>query len=233
VRRSFIVPSPNKDNITRWATDVHNFLRDASSGSVDAQTVLLQRQIGGEKATTDGLLMWDQDGYPVVSKDDAWHRLAVADYTYGTGNALFGRATAVTAAAANTAYAILFDAPAFATGISRATGNLTRIVFANAGLYRLSFTAQMASSSASSVELRFWPRVNGTNVGGSTMVGSLHNNGATTVISRDSLFQFAAGDYLEAMWATSSTSAFLEAHAATAYAPASPSVTMAINRVLT
>ena len=233
MRRSFIVPSPNRDNLTRWATDVHNFLRDATSGAVDPQTILMQRQIGGEKATTDGLLMWDQDGYPVVSKDNAWHRLAVADYDYGIGNALFGRATAVTAAAANTAYAILFDAPAFATGISRATGNLTRIVFANAGLYRLSFTAQLASSSASSVELRFWPRVNGTNVGGSTMVGSLHNNGATTVISRDSLFQFAAGDYLEAMWATSSTSAFLEAHAATGYAPASPSVTMAINRVLT
>ena len=233
MRRSFIVPSPNRDNLTRWATDVHNFLRDATSGAVDPHTILMQRQVGGEKPTTDGLLMWDQDGYPVVSKDNAWHRLAVADYDYGIGNALFGRATAVTAAAANTAYAILFDAPAFATGISRATGNLTRIVFANAGLYRLSFTAQLASSSASSVEMRFWPKVNGTNVGGSTMVGSLHNNGATTVISRDSLFQFAAGDYLEAMWATSSTSAFLEAHAATGYAPASPSVTMAINRVLT
>jgi hypothetical protein len=233
VRRSFIVPSPNKDNITRWATDVHNFLRDATSGSVDAQTVLLQRQIGGEKATTDGLVMWDQDGYPVVSKDDAWHRLAVKDYDYGVGNALFGRATAVTAAASNTAYAIQFDAPVFATGISRDPANLTRIVFASAGLYRLSFTAQMASSSGFTVEFRFWPKVNGTNVGGSTMVGSVHNNGATTVLARDSLFQFAAGDYLEAMWATSSTNGFLEAHAATAYAPASPSVTMAINRVLT
>jgi len=233
MRSSFIVPAPTSSTLSRWATDVHNFLRETTSGKVDPQTILLQKQIGDEKATTDGLLMWDQDGYPVVSKDDAWHRLAVADYTYGIGNAVFGRTTAVTAAAANTAYAILFDAPAFATGISRATGNLTRIVFANAGLYRLSFTAQLASSSASSVELRFWRRVNGTNVGGSTMVASLHNNGATTVISRDSLFQFAAGDYLEAMWATNSTSAFLEAHAATGYAPASPSVTMAISRVPT
>jgi len=177
--------------------------------------------------------MWDQQGYPVVSKDDAWHRLAVADYTYGTGNALFGRATAVTAAAVNTAYAIQFDAPIFATGISRDPSNLTRIVFANAGLYRLSFTAQITSSSASAVEMRFWPKVNGTNVSGSTMVASQHNNGSTTVAARDSLFQFAAGDYLEAMWATDRISGFLEAHAATAYAPASPSVTMAINRVLT
>jgi hypothetical protein len=233
VRRSFIVPSPNRDNLTRWATDVHNFLRDATSGSVDPQTILMQRQIGGEKPTTDGLLMWDQDGYPVVSKDNAWHRLAVADYNYGIGNALFGRAASVTAAAADTAYAIQFDAPAFATGISRDPANLTRIVFANAGLYRLSFTAQISSSSASTIHFRFWPKVNGTNVGGSTMVGTLHNNGGTTVVARDSIFQFAAGDYLEAMWATDSTSGFLENHAATAYAPASPAATLAINRVVT
>lgn len=233
MRRSFIVPSPNRDNLTRWATDVHNFLRDATSGAVDPQTILMQRQIGGEKPTTDGLLMWSESGYPVVSKDNAWHRLAVADYDYGVGNALFGRATSVTAAAVNTAYAIQFDAPAFATGISRDPANLTRIVFANAGLYRLSFTAQISSSTSSALEFRFWPKVNGTNISGSTMVASLHNNGGTIVVSRDSLFQFAAGDYIEAMWATEDINGFLEAHAATAYAPASPSVTMAINRVLT
>jgi hypothetical protein len=233
VTRGFIVPSPSKDNLPRWAADIHNFLRDASGGAVDAQTVLLQRQIGGEKATAAGLVMWDQDGYPVVSKDNAWHRLAVADYTYGTGNALFGKATTTTAAAVNTAYPIQFDAPALATGISRAVGNLTRLVFANAGLYRLSFTAQISSSTASAVAMRFWPKVNGTNVSGSTLVASQHNNGGTTVVSRDSLFQFAAGDYLEAMWATDNINGFLEAHAATAYAPASPSTTIAINRVLT
>lgn len=233
MRRSFIVPTPNRDNLTRWATDVHNFLRDATNGSVDPQTILMQKQIGGEKPTTDGLLMWDQDGYPVVSKDNAWHRLAVEDYDYGIGNALFGRATSVTAAAADTAYAIQFDAPAIATGISRDPANLTRIVFANAGLYRLSFTAQISSSSSSAIHFRFWPKVNGTNIGGSTMVATLHDNGGTIVVSRDSIFQFAAGDYLEAMWATDSTSGFLEVHAATVYAPASPAATLAVNRILT
>ena len=233
MRRGFIVPTPNNDNLSRWATDIHNFLRDTSSGAVEAQTVLLQHQVGGEKATTDGLLMWDQDGYPIISKDNAWHRLAVSGYDYGVGNALFGRATSVTAAAANTAYAIQFDAPAFATGISRDPSNLTRIVFANAGLYRLSFTAQISSSTASLVHFRFWPKINGTNATGSTMVATLQSNGGTMVVSRDSIFQFSAGDYLEAMWSTESTNGFLEVHAATAYAPASPSVTMAINRVLT
>jgi hypothetical protein len=118
-----------------------------------------------------------------------------------------------------------------AAGISRDPSNLTRIVFSEKGLYRISFTAQISSSSASTLEFRFWPRVNGTDITGSTMVASLHNNGATIVVSRDSIFEFDAGDYLEAMWATTSTSGSLLAHAATAYAPASPSATMAISRI--
>ena len=137
----------------------------------------------------------------------------------------------ITAAAADTAYAIEFDTPSLAVGITKSGANPTRIVFAEGGLYRIAFTAQITSSSASTVEMRFWPRVNGTNVAGSTMVASLHSNGSTTVVSRDSIFQFSANDYLEAMWATDRTSGFLEAHAATAYAPASPSVTLSISRV--
>jgi hypothetical protein len=186
----------------------------------------MQHQIGGEKATVDGLLMWDTAGYPVVSKDGVWHQLVM-----GNGYAVLNQDASITAAAANTAYAIQFDTPAFADNISLSPTNPTRVVFADGGLYRVSFTAQIASSSGSTVNFRFWPRVNGTDIAGSTMVASLHNNGATIVVSRDSIFQFAAGDYLEAMWATDSTNGSLLAHTAAAYAPASPSVTMAISRV--
>jgi hypothetical protein len=210
----------------RWATDVHNYLRTSGTTAVEPETVLMQHQIGGEKATVDGLLMWDTAGYPVVSRDGVWHQL-----TMGNGHAIFAQDNNITAAAANTAYAIQFDSPTLAENISLDPTNTTRIVFGDGGLYRISFTAQIRSSSGSTVEFRFWPRVNGTNVAGSTMVASLHNNGATIVVSRDSIFQFAAGAYLEAMWATTSTNGYLEAHAATAYAPASPSVTMAISRV--
>jgi hypothetical protein len=68
-------------------------------------------------------------------------------------------------------------------------------------------------------------------VAGSTIVASLHNNGATLVVSRTAIFNFAANDVLNVMWATDSTSGYLHAHAATAYAPAAPSVTLAITRV--
>jgi hypothetical protein len=181
----------------------------------------------GATPTSNGVLLWDNvNGYPVVSKGNEWRQIVLGD-----GHAIFAQDATITAAASNTAYAIEFDAPSLADGITKSGTNPTRIVFSEGGLYRVSFTAQIASSSASTLEFRFWPRVNGTNITGSTMVASLHNNGATIVVSRDSIFEFAADDYLEAMWATTSTNGSLLAHAATAYAPASPSATMAISRV--
>jgi hypothetical protein len=202
-----------------WGEDLRRFLArfwDNVSFKVDGAT-----------PTSNGILLWDDvNGYPVISKNNEWRQIVLAD-----GYAIFAQDANVTAAAANTAYAIEFDAPSIADGITKSGTNPTRIVFSEGGLYRVSFTAQIESTSGSTIEFRLWPRVNGTNITGSTMVASLHNNGATIVVSRDSIFQFAAGDYLEAMWATTSTSGRLQAHAATAYAPASPSATMAISRV--
>lgn len=226
MKRGFIVPVPTPQTLLRWATDVHNYLRTAGGNAVEPETILMQHQIGGEKATVDGLLMWDTAGYPVVSKGGEWRQVLLAD-----GYAVLVQDANITAAASSTAYAIQYDTPAFADGISLDGTNPTRIVFSEAGLYRIGFTAQISSSSASTVTFRFWPRVNLNDVAGSTIVVTLHNNGASTVVSRDGIFQFAAGDFLEVMWATDSTSGFLEAHAATAYAPASPSTTLTIARV--
>lgn len=214
----FGVPPIGQD-IRLWGEDLRRFLArfwDNLSFKTTAST-----------PTDNGVLLWDNvNGYPVVSKNNEWRQIVLAD-----GRAVFIQDATITAAAADTAYAIEFDTPSLAYGITKSGTNPTRIVFSEGGLYRISFTAQIASSSGSTVNFHFWPRVNGTNVGGSTMVASLHNANASIVVSRDSIFQFAANDYLEAMWATSSTNGSLLAHAATAYAPASPSVTMAISRV--
>ena len=202
-----------------WGEDLRRFLArfwDNVSFKVDGAT-----------PTSNGILLWDDvNGYPVISKNNEWRQIVLGD-----GHAIFAQDATITAASADTAYAIQFDAPSLAADIALDPTNTTRIVFSEGGLYRISFTAQIASSSGSTLNFRFWPRINGTDITGSTMVASLHNNGATIVVSRDSIFQFAAGDYLEAMWATDSTSGSLLAHAATAYAPASPSATMSISRV--
>lgn len=214
----FGVP-PVGSNIGQWAEDLRRWL----GRTWDTLTF---RDAAASAATQDGILLWDATGgYPVVSKDGAWRQIILAD-----GYAILGQDASITAAAADTAYEIELDGIALA-GITLTGSPLTDITFTEAGLYSLSFTAQISSSTSSQVDFRFWPRINGTDAPGSTIVASLHNNGATTVVSRTAIFTVAAGDVLNVMWATDDTNGFLEAHAATAYAPASPSVTLVIARV--
>lgn len=177
-------------------------------------------------AAENGVLLWDNtNGYPVVSKDGVWRQIVLAD-----GYAFLGQDNDVTAAAINTAYAVTYDTPAMASGISLGTP-ASRIVFAEGGTYLLAFSAQIRSTSASTVDFYFWPRINGTNVAGSTIKASLHNNGATTVVSRSAIFQMNAGDYLEVMWAVDDIVGHLRAVPATAFAPATPSTSLSITRI--
>jgi hypothetical protein len=201
-----------------WAQNIVNYLQRVASR--------LQFKPASASAADDGVILWDAaGGYPVVSKGGEWRQIILAD-----GHAILGQDADITAAAANTAYKIALDA-FLLDGITLTGSPLTEITFAEGGLYTLAFTAQISSSSASAVNFRFWPRINGTDISSSTMVASLHNNGATIVVSRTAIFNITAGDVLNVMWATDSTSGYLHAHAATAYAPAAPSVTLAISRI--
>ena len=201
-----------------WAEDLRRYL-----GRVQSQ---LSAKEATSSATEDGVILWDRtNGYPVVSKGGEFRQIVLAD-----GYAIFGQDVDVTAAAINTAYKVPLDNIA-SQGITLTGSPLTDITFVEGGLYELAFTAQIASTSASQVDFRFWPRINNVDVTGSTIVASLHNNGATFVVSRTAIFTVAAGAVLNVMWAVSSTSGTLKAHAATAYAPAAPSVTLVITRV--
>lgn len=205
-------------DIRAWAEDIRRFLAKTKSQ--------LSALPPNTSAAEDATILWDRaSGYPVVSKSGEWRQIVLAD-----GSAVLGQDVNVTAAAANTAYAIALDATSL-DGITLTGSPLTDITFVEGGFYMIAFSAQISSSSSSAVEFRFWPRINGSNVAGSTMVASLHNNGATIVVARTAIFQMAANDVLKVMWAVDDTNGFLEAHAATAYAPASPSVTVAITRI--
>ena len=173
----------------------------------------------------NGIILWDDtNGYPVVSKNGEFVQIVLED-----GNYSGGITSNQTAAAANTAYALTYT-PSVQEGISNGTP-ASRIVFAEGGEYMVAFSAQIASTSSSTVNFWFWPRVNGTDVAGSTMKNALHQNGSVLVVSRSAIFTFAAGDYLEAMWAVDSTSGYLDAAAATAFAPAAPASTISITRL--
>jgi hypothetical protein len=211
-------PPPWTGNLNVWATNVITYLQRVASR--------LAFKSDDARASENGVILYDNvNGYPVVSKDGEWRQIVLAD-----GYAFFGQDSDITAAATNTAYAITYDTPPMYSGISLGSP-ASRIVFEEGGTYLLAFSAQITSTSSSTIAFRFWPRINGVDVPGSTMVASLHQNNSTIVISRTAIFHVSAGDYLEAMWATSSTSGFLQAAAATAYAPAAPSTSLSVTRI--
>jgi hypothetical protein len=185
----------------------------------------LQYKTTAANPSENGVIQWDDvAGYPVVSKNGVWRQVILED-----GHFDGAVTTQQTAAAANTAYALTYTA-VISEGIATGTP-ASRIVFDEAGHYMVSFSAQITSSTSSSVTFYFWPRVNGVNLAGSTMVNTLKNNGASLVVSRASAFAVNAGDYLEAMWATSNTAGSLTADAATAFCPAAPASTISITRL--
>lgn len=209
---------PIGPDLPQWGRQLSSYL--------SRQLPRLFTKTADDNASENGVLLWDQvDGYPTVSKDGEWRQVVLAD-----GYAFLGQDADITAAAVDTAYAITYDAPAMSSGITLGTP-ASRITFAEGGTYILAFSAQVTSTSSSTVSFRFWPRINGTDVAGSTIVTNLHQNNATNVVSRTAIFSVSAGDYLEVMWAVDSTSGYLHATAATAYAPAAPSTSLSITRI--
>ena len=212
-----IVP-PITFDLTAWAENLRRYLGKALN-QLDAKDVTAS-------AAEDGVLLWDRiNGYPVVSKDGVWRQVVLAN-----GVAHLEITSDVTAASANTAYPLTFTIMAGSVGVTLGTP-ASRVVFTEGGAYTLSFTAQTHSSSGSTVNFWFWPKLNGVDIVDSAMQNTLHQNNATMIISRTQIFNVNAGDYLEAYWATDSTNGSLQHHAANAFAPATPAATLAISRV--
>ena len=174
----------------------------------------------------NGSLLWDEVlGHPVVAKDGEWREVVVSN-----GDAQMSITSNVTAAAANTAYALAYTIDS-GHDITLAGTPATRVTVAEAGEYLFSFSAQITSSSSSTVNFWFWPRLNGVDVSNASMKNGLHQNGATLVVTRTAIFDLSAGDYIEAMWAVDSTSGSLANHTATAFAPATPATTLSVTRL--
>ena len=180
----------------------------------------------GDNPSENGILLWDEvAGYPVVSKNGEWRQVVLED-----GHADYIITADATAAAANTAYKLTYDAMSHNHGITLGTP-ASRIVFEEGGQYVLSFSAQVSSTSSSTVHFYFWPSINGTNVDDSAMTTALHQNNATMVTSRTQVFTLAAGDYLEVNWMVDNVNGFLNYTAAASPRPALPASTLSITRL--
>ena len=178
-----------------------------------------------DNPSQNGVILWDDvNGYPVVSKNNEFRQIVLEDGHYdGTVS------TNQTAASINTAYALTFTED-LARGITNGTP-ASRLIVEEAGQYSVTYSMQMASTSAATVTMWFWTRINGTDISKSAMENTLHQNGSTLVVTKSAILQLSAGDYVEIMWATDSTSGYLQAVAATSFAPATPSATISMVRL--
>ena len=187
---------------------------------------LLSTRLDTDNPSQDGIILWDRTGYPVVSKNNEFRQIVLAD-----GYASLQRSTNQIATVVDTPYAIGWDAPSFNSGVALDPADNTKIVFEEDGIYLLAFSVELLSSSSSAKSGWFWPRINGVDVAGSTIKVTMSDNGHHLVMSRSAAFPMTAGSYLQAMWAVSDTALWIDAPAATAFAPSSPAVTMAITRL--
>jgi len=216
---SFYGVPPIGTDLRVWAEKFTNWIQSTRS--------FLTHRRAYDSAAEDGVILWDRtEAYPVVSKSGEFRQILLEG-----GHVKLIRTTAQTAASANTAYSITYEAPTNNYKIDRDATNNERIVFEEEGEYLLSFTAEITASAAADIKFYFWPAKNGTNIDNLTMVKSIHNNGGTMLASRVFLLELAANDYIEMKWAVDSTSGSLGATAATSFSPASPSSTLAITRI--
>ena len=134
-----------------------------------------------------------------------------------------------TAAVVNTAYPVTFNTTQYQYGVR--LGNVTsRIYVAETGIYNYQFSAQLNASGGANLHVYFWVRVNGIDVlnsAGKVIVG----NNAETIAAWNYLLSMRDGDYVELMWSTANTNAYLDYVAAAAPVPAVPSMIATISWV--
>ena len=130
----------------------------------------------------------------------------------------------------NTAYALLFTNTEIANGISIGA-TTSEISVDQAGLYNINVSVQITSTNSSQKSIWVWLRKNGTtDFPNSARIASITLNNGYLVISLNEVASLAANDFIEVMYAASSTNVSIATVAATAFAPAAPAVILAVTQ---
>lgn len=141
----------------------------------------------------------------------------------------FAKTTDQSPTVINTATALTWTSALISNGISIGAP-ASRIVVANAGLYKFSISLQLTSGSASVKNVWIWFRKNGVDVANSTLLTALDTSSVPRTPSRDLFFSLVANDYIEIMFASDSLNMTVDAIPATAFAPAAPAALLSVNQ---
>ena len=145
-----------------------------------------------------------------------------------------------TAVASNVGYAMILRTVDLSNGISVVTNgtNLTRITFANTGIYNLQFSSQFQNVDNAEHDVTIWLRLNGTDVSGSAgfvqvpkrkLAGA--GNEGHIVVSWNYVLSVVAGQYYELMWSTTNhTNVTMEFYAGGSPPPSSASVILTVTQ---
>jgi energy-coupling factor transporter ATP-binding protein EcfA2 len=139
--------------------------------------------------------------------------------------------TTQTASLANTGYPMRFNTTDVTNGVSISGSSNNFIKIANAGVYDLQFSAQLARSAGSGTEDTFiWLRKNGTDLSWTnTDVTFAGGSNVRQVAAWNWFLNAAAGDAYEIVWSTTSTNIIIEA--STTPNPDVPSVIATVARI--
>jgi len=128
----------------------------------------------------------------------------------------FQDTTDQTIASTTTAYVVAIGTVDEANGVTIASGN--QITYANAGTYSLTYSIQLDSANSSIHDVDIWVRKNGVDLTDTNSQFSVPNkHGGTNghlIAVCNYIFTLAAGDYLQLVWAASSTDISIQTYAA-------------------
>ena len=147
----------------------------------------------------------------------------------------FSDSTDQAAANTTTAYAVTYNTTDFSKGISVVSNS--RITFETAGVYNIQFSIQFANDDVQIQDVDVWFRKNGTDIANSNSKFSVPNSHGGTdghlIASLNFYVEVVANDYIQIMWATTSTLVTIEHLAAqtTPTRPATPSVIVTANKI--
>lgn len=139
----------------------------------------------------------------------------------------FTKTNSQTPAVVDTAYALTFTNTEISQGVSLGSP-ASRVIVANAGIYDFSVSVQITSTNSSQKSIWVWLRKNGADIPNSARIASSNLNNGYIVTAFSDVVSVAANDYFEIMFATDHLNVAIAPVAATAFAPATPAVSLAV-----
>jgi len=218
------IPPPPFGTLKQWGERLNSFLISTKD--------LLTFKTDNATAYRNGVMLWDDtNNYPVVSIDGVWTPLGIGGGTNQGSYGMFYDTTNQTATDVDTPYGVSWNSTAYSNNIAIDGTDATKINFTKGGTYHITFSATIHSENASAKHIYFFPRIDGTDIDGSTMMHSLDTNNNRKVVTRAGMFEIDSGSYLQTMWATDDTDLDMHPVTGLSFAPDIPSATITIVEV--